>query len=548
MLIYLFLISLATRFAFLFFGHPSITHDEADYFINSYLLAKTGTDIFSKKFFLTSGILNSTSGVLVYLGSVIFLFLEKTVISARLPFAIINALSPVLLYLILEKLTKNKRLALLGFTVMNFSPWFSVLSAMSAFDSPTSMVFYLLAFYFLLDKGKNKLKYILFGIFSFLSFNSYMGIKTNFFFLSLLALNAHDFYLKNKIDGKKLLKNFAVSVGVFVVLFAAAYLSPSSSFFKERLKEKIIFFDKETVSKDVEYNRSVSTGQPVFIKLFHNKATSMAANALTRYFLVFDPYRLFVKGDPNPLYGNGYAGLFYLFDAVFLIVGLMTALKILQKKPLPLYVFFVLFLVTPIPNALMIDSPNISVRAMPILIPYSFVIAIGLYWVAEKIFKNRRLATIVPFTLYLLSFIMFFTLFQTTIKITSSDQWHYSEKELADKIEDTKNNHKSIYVFNGEPKETALLYDFYKIKDAEKIRNSLSPINGEYRIDNIVFKSGCPKGTLNKNNLYIIKRYSCDMDKIGRELVTPVTKKPYLNAIDKSGTVYWQIIVLDNNL
>jgi len=55
--IILFLISFLTRFVFLYFGYPSVTHDEADYFINSYLLAKTGSDIYNQKFFLTSEII-----------------------------------------------------------------------------------------------------------------------------------------------------------------------------------------------------------------------------------------------------------------------------------------------------------------------------------------------------------------------------------------------------------------------------------------------------------------------------------------------------------
>ncbi len=52
MTLVLFLISFLTRLLFLYFGHPSITHDESDYFLNSYLLTKTGTDILNQKIFL----------------------------------------------------------------------------------------------------------------------------------------------------------------------------------------------------------------------------------------------------------------------------------------------------------------------------------------------------------------------------------------------------------------------------------------------------------------------------------------------------------------
>ncbi len=158
MLINLFIISLLTRLAFLFFGFPSITHDEADFYLNGYMLSKTGSDIHNNSLFLSSGILSSISPIPVYLSAFFFTFLPKSVMTGRLPFAILNSLIPVLIYYIVDKLTNNKKLSFFTFLVANFSPWLVHVSSQAAFDSPLSFMFYLAAIAALLTKMRSQLK------------------------------------------------------------------------------------------------------------------------------------------------------------------------------------------------------------------------------------------------------------------------------------------------------------------------------------------------------------------------------------------------------
>ena len=372
-----YIVSFLTRLIFLYHGHPSITHDEADYFINSYLFAKSGTDIFSQRFFFTSGILNSTSGVLVYIGSIFFNFFGKSIFTGRFPYAIVNSFIPVLFYLIVNKLTKNKTLSLISFMVLNFSPWFTYLSAMSAFDSPIALMFYLLSFYILLIKIKPKLKYFLFIILSFLSFNSYMGIKTVFPLLLTVALIAKELYEKKKLNIFLIVKNFSMSMLIFFVFFLSLYLFPGSKFFQNRLSEKILPLNLKVLTGQVNFDRSLSNGPKIIISALHNKITALIATSLEKYVFVFNPLYLFIKGDPHPIYGTNYFGLFYLFDGVFLIIGLINIKKIFEKNLSVPLLFFLLLIVSPIPNALMVDSPNIAVRTLLIIIPYSFFIAGG---------------------------------------------------------------------------------------------------------------------------------------------------------------------------
>jgi len=540
MIYILYIISFLTRLIFLLHGHPSITHDEADYFINSYLLAKSGTDIFSQRFFLTSGILNSTSGVLVYIGSIFFNFFGKSIFTGRLPYAILNSLIPVLFYQIINKLTKNKILSLIGFFVLNFSPWFAYLSAMSAFDSPIALTFYLLSFYILLIDIKPKLKYFLFIIFSFLSFNSYMGIKTIFPLLLTLALVTKDIYEKKKINIFLIIKKFFISLFIFLMFFFSLYLFPGSKFFQSRLNEKILPLNLQTLTGKVNFDRSLSAGPKILISALHNKITAYIVTSLEKYVLAFNPLYLFIKGDPHPIYGTNYFGLFYLLDGIFLIVGLININKIFKNNLLAPILFIFLFIISPIPNVLMIDSANIAVRALPIILPYSFFIAVGLYSFLDYLIKNKKYIIPCSFLLYFVSFLSFLFVFGITIKSASAEQWHRPEKDIIEKIVTLKDRYKNIYIFNGEPKETILLYDFYNLTNEKKIRKNLNLINGQYVINNVIISSNCNFPSLDKMNLYLIKVGHCEIDKRMKEKNFPYKADLYMPS-------YYQINLLDKS-
>lgn len=493
MIFILYLISLLTRLVFLYFGYPSITNDEADYFMNSYLLAKTGTDIFSEKIFLTSGILNATSSIPVYLGSLLFLFLEKSVISGRLTYAILNSLTPLFFYLILLKLTKNKAFSLIGFTVFNFSPWFSYLSSLSAIDSPTAMLFYLVAFYILLTNTKPVYKYFLFFIFNFLSFNSYMGIKTIFFFLVLIALITEKIYKKEKYNIKMLSKDVFISLIIFIVSFLISWSAPSSAHFQNRLKEKILPFNMSLIAKKVDSLREISRGPSQLRNFIHNKLTVTFGLFMERYIQAFNPYLLFVKGDSHPIYGTNYFGLFYFFDMVFIFLGLLFFRKIFERNSFISLPFILILIVSPLAIGIMIDPPSISLRSYLSIIGYVFFITSGIYFIFNYFLKNKKLTIGITVVIYLISFIYFFSLYQVTIKSSSGDQWHLNEKVLTEKIATIrkKSERQKVIIYVNEPQPTFLLYLFYQEKNPTLIKKLLMKKN--YLIGNIRFSSDCPQ-------------------------------------------------------
>lgn len=102
---------------------------------------------------------------------------------------------------------------------------------------------------------------------------------------------------------------------------------------------------------------------------------------------------------------------------------------------------------------------------------------------------------------------------------------------LSKKIYSLKDQFQSIYVITPEPKETLYLYNFYNEQDGNKIKRSLN--RSKFFIDNVNFEKICPPNNLDDENLYIIKRGVCKIDKKKTE--------SFIEAIDKSGTLYYKI-------
>jgi len=511
MTLILLITSLLTRLIFLYFGHPSITHDEADYFINAFLLAQTGSDIFNQRIFLSSGILYSTSAFPVYWLSLFFIFIDKTVINSRLPFALLNSLAPVLVYLIVKKMTKNKTLGTLSFIVMNFSPWFSYLSTQSAFDSPVSLTLFLAAFYILLTRLKNSTKYIFFTLLAFFSFNSYMGIKTSFLFLIFTAFIGKAIYDRKKISFPFIGKKLFISLLLTMFFFILVSVTPSSSHFYSRLKEKVLPLNTQILADKVDYERSIAPENKIIKELLFNKLTVFISFFVERYAQAYNPITLFIKDSQHVIYSNNYFGLFYIFDLFFLIAGLYFSRAVLKKNARVALIFFLLLIGGAIPLGLTVDVPNIAIRSFPLIFPYVFFISLGFYQLLKTLFKKEKIIISAALIMYFCAFCIFFTVYVVSIKNASAVQWHKLEKTLSDKLNKTIKKYpgKKIVVYVNEPRETLLLYLYYKENDSVKIKSSLSRKNSY--VDNLYFSSDCPEKKL-RGSFQIIHSERCPVD------------------------------------
>ncbi len=503
MLIFILFISLLNRLLFLFWGMPSLTFDEADFYYNAYLLTKTGSEIFGQKFFLTSGILFAAPSVPIYISSLFWNIFPKTIFFARLPFALINSLTPVVFYLLVLNLGGNKVLAALTALVLSSSSWFSHLSATAGFDAPLSLLFIVFGFYILSLRSKSRLKILTAIISWFLAFNSYMGIRAVFLPTILLFIFISNY--QKKLVWKNLVKSAIFASILFCVFLGLSLIAPNSQMFKNRAAMEINFLNRQKITGDVWYARHSAQGNSFIKTLLFNKFTLSMGDFLDKYFESFNLRTLFIKGDPHPIYGTYVTGQFPFIAFVFFIIGLLTFRKTLSFK---LQLFLLLLFVSGLSTALSVNYPTIALRAIVLLLPYSLLIASGIYFVINK--YQHRLLFLTIAGVYLAAFFHFFLIYQTKIKVLSSEQWHLSDRLLVEKIAKYRG---PVRVFTNEPKELFLLYNFYNQTNPVFAKQELQSGNNLYRLEKLTISDNCPERSNyqpDKNTLVLIKYQYCE--------------------------------------
>ncbi len=497
----LFLISLTTRIFWLFFSMPSVTNDEADIYTSSYLFGRTLHDYYGNFGFLTTGILTAKPSVPIYIGAIPWFFtVVKSVFFARLPFVILNSITPVLLYLLIKSLTKISRLPYLSFLVFNFSPWFSYPSA-TGYEAIVSLFFILLFLVITLSNLDEKVKIIVSVITAFLAFNSYMGMKPVFPFI--LLTGSFFFFSVHKVNlfRKKIVKAFIVSLVLYAVFIGINYLAPNADLVKREYKIMLNYFDKPKIEGMVWFERWTSTGPDKLVTLFSNKYSIRLKDYLSKYLLSFNPQLFFMKGDPSALYGTAdLSGLFFLTDFVFFIVGLINLGTIKERG---IWFLMLFFLFGGLPITLSNTAPTFIFRGVILLIPYTLTIAYGIIILFEK----RRAGFLFFIIVTLSNTLLYTAIYYVRIKNLNGEQWKYSIKQISEKVASIKKDYTKITIHNIEPQETFFQYAFYAINDPIIITNRMQ--THSYSYDNVVITNDCPKTIPKKNELIVWNKENC---------------------------------------
>lgn len=531
-IIILFIISLSTRLFFLFNGHNGITHDEADFYYNGYLVSQTGSDIYSNKLFFTTGIISATPNIPVYISSLFWHIVDKTsVIVGRMPFSLINSITPVLLTLLIWRLSGNLIFSLLAFCIINFSPWFLNISSTAGFDSPIALFFVLCSVFSLLTVKNNILKKIFFVLFNFLAFNSYMGYRiiSSFSMMFQLILVHWSVDVKNIYDKKVIKKYFKymlISILLFAVFLIPTLIFPNSNLLKTRSLNENVFTNKETIADVMWYASETSSSQ--FIgRVFSNKLFTPFALFLKSWLNTFNFSSIF-GGETHPIYGMRILGLFFMTDIFLLLLGLIVFKEYFPKK---LYPIFLIFAFGGLPFAISPQGVTIALRGLILIIPYSLLIANGYYYLFLK-HKKIFIFSIIIFSINIMSVLL---LYSYRIKVLSSETFHSTDRTV---IEELSKSEEIVYIFPGEFKPFVLLYAFYSQDDPKSVKAQLSNdaldtfVNKKK--DLYIYKYCKDYKNIKKGSLVLIRPTECKQE--GVSII-----KSYISQ-DRSGEVLYNLI------
>lgn len=465
MLIFLILlISAALRFWDLAGMPPHLRNDEAALGYNAYTILNSARDEHSQRLpliFQSFG--DWKMGLYIYLTVPFVAVLGLNELAVRLPSAISGIMAVLLIYKIVGLLF-NQRLALISSLVFAISPVLIVFSR-GAWEVNLSLTLTLAGIFFFL-KALSKEKFLL--------------LSGLFFGLTLLA--SHTAKLSSPI--------------ILIVLFIAYFKQAKKISFKTISLSAIIFllFAIPMGLSFVQGQVSRITSLSIFsYNLSHKDIWQSVA---TRWFNLYSPSTLFLKGDVSPQHTAPSTGPLLLVDLIFLILG---AIKLIRSgtREQNLFIWLSLALLS-LPSVLTIEKINLE-RVLPMFIPLLILVSIGINSLLS--FKKFIIAFCIIYALNYFYFLdQYFVHGQK-----KNDAWQYGYKQVIEKLNPIKQNYQKIIV-QQTLEYPYIFFLFYNLKD-EKIEFS-----------DIDWSTQKPQ----KNYLYVMPVYKLDQQKKYYQIVDEV--------------------------
>ena len=371
-------------------SYPPLNADEAAIGYNAWSLIKTGRDEHGEVWplhFKSFGDYKPGGYFYIVLPFVKFFGLNEW--SVRAPAAFLGVATVYLVYLLARLIWRDEILGLFWAFSLAVSPWHLQFSR-GGWESNTALFFLTLGVYFFfagLKRGKDNFTINI--TFSLLSSLAAMYIYHSARLvvpalgLGLVIFNWHLFWQRRK---------------QMVFLLAAAFLllvPLMVSFLRGGAEARFsgvgLFADPGPIwraNELINQHRHVTVA-----RIFHNKPVLYSILFADKYFSHFSGNFLFIDGDSVPRSKIPDMGELYLFEVVFLAIGMVGWLRMkMNDKYLP----WLWLGVAPLASALTFQAPS-ALRALPLVVPLTFFVALGLRAIWE--FSAQNLPRLTPYFL-----------------------------------------------------------------------------------------------------------------------------------------------------
>lgn len=478
----------------------SMSDDEVRLTYNSYSIWKTTKDISGNTFplfFVVGGY--AFNPVPIYITSLFVGTFGLNMFASRLPFAMSGIMTVIFLYIIANKLLKNKSIAILSSLALSFSAWHLQLSRF-AYEGTISFFFYVLGVLIFISAKKNNILFIVMAMLAFLfGFYSYSGYK-----LILLPIIAVLIWYKYKDLS---FKQFTIIV-LFILFTFSSFVFLGKTQNATKYGSQLFFFqDVNFAAKAVELERRASKSPAFIEKIYHNKLTFWSKIFAERYSYAFSPQYLFNSQEQSGIFSMWFRGELYYIEALFFVLG---ALYIFYKKRKEFLLIILFLIIAPIPSGLGAEPITYAIRSS-FMLPWIYIfIGAGIYSLSYFI-KNRKfqyLAYCLTAIIYLYFIVGYLDQYYSNWSRYGAKYYSKADQDLVFFINKNKNIKKQI-ITDGTNPMTFLHYAFYNKTDPSLVQK-LYPHNKIY-IDNIIFEDNCFNMKANgsgkqvaKNSLYIL--------------------------------------------
>lgn len=458
-LVVIFILALSLRLIFVTQFPPSINWDEASLGYNAFSILKTGKDEWGRSWPVTFEAFGDFKlpGYIYTLVPFVAIFglNEWTV---RLPSVIFGAISVIFLYLIVFKLTQDKKWAILSALLLAISPWHFFLSRI-ALEANLAFSLFLIGFFFLVSGLKKNLYFLPAALIFGLSVFTYNSARV---FVPLFLSAFIILFWKQLKPNKTSLTALAI-IMVFLVsgFYLAVFQDSSARYFWVRILD-------EGAINFLEQSRNNSPFSPLITNLIYNRITYSVYHFGLNYLKHLSIQFLAISGGSNYQFSVQNMGLIYLAELPFLLFGFY---RLLKKKVL--WIFLAWFLIAPVPSALTREAPH-ALRAIFMLGSIQVITAFGLIQFYSILYKKKFIKN---FTFALIGFLIAFNAFYY-LKIyfkdytaQYSEAWQYGYKQAVGKVLENYDQYPKIY-FTKRYGEPHIFYLFFSKYDPQRYQTN----------------------------------------------------------------------------
>lgn len=431
------LIAAFLRFYTIGTNPPSLTWDEVAWGYNGYSLGIDGKDEFGR--FLPFTYLESFGDfkppMYAYLTVLPVMLFGLTEFATRFASAFFGLLTVLITYFLTKEIfikSKNPTekntlyrewLALTTAGIVAISPWHIMLSR-AAFEANVA-TFFIASGVWLFLIGLRRKPWVLSVsaiafVASIYTFNSTRIVAPLLIFCLGLV------YWRRLWEIKKS-AIIAAILGLLLVLPTVPFLvSPQA---RLRFHEVNIFSDITVI--EVSNKEIVNDGNSWWSSIIHNRRVLYAGEFIEHYFDHLTPTFLFITGDENPKFSLQAVGQLYIWQAPFLIIGLLF---LFRRREGHWWIIPVWILIALIPAGVARETPH-ALRIGSAVIPVSLLVAYGLlqaFFLLKPRFHKIPLRKVFVSLLLIcsaLSVVYFWENYSNFYPKYYSKEWQYGYKE-----------------------------------------------------------------------------------------------------------------------
>lgn len=405
-----------------------ISHDELDYYLGGKFLALSGSDMSGTwKWWpptpMKTGTITAESAALFY-GPLAFL--PSSLTTAKLTPAIIGTLMVPVMFGLLYILSRgNTTLGLAGAGLLAINPWHIVYSRTGfevtlALFAYTSSLMFFWGSGFLKTKTKQKFLLVALSLVLFaLGYYSYHGFKFLAPFMAVVMTFGWVHMFK-PVGGERKLTLLTLSPLILTIGLLISSLGSAHDLSERR--GELIVLSPHLLSEAVDKQRRLSL-LPSLAGFIENKYTLMSRHMITTYLSFYSFERLFFSADDGYNLRFSVHGYFYVFELLFITVGILVAFQ--ERR---FWLLGLLLILAPLPSAIHVGQ-SYGIRSMLAIVPLIGFSAIGLATMWGRV--RRKGWRTLGLGIVGISLINFLYVYWGSFSVVSADQYMLNHRLLS---------------------------------------------------------------------------------------------------------------------